>query len=143
MGALDNKCIVWLSTTLIAALVFEFLLSSLAKYLAPGKKEKKCKFYQYDLKICILLSLALVQSWVSLGRFLGSKWDRQLKFSAYAFFWFRRASQNLSLFRQLFFHSFQGGGPKEKCWKIAITIHWFFSIFPLVPPWKLWKKLSK
>ena len=31
-------------------------------------------------------------------------------------------------------------GPKEICWKIAITIHWFFSIFPLVPPWKLWKK---
>ena len=24
-------------------------------------------------------------------------------------FWFRKASQNLSLFRQLFFHSFQGG----------------------------------
>ena len=32
----------------------------------------------------------------------------------------------------------------QKCWKIAKTIHWFFSIFPLVPPWKLWKKkLSK
>ena len=66
MGALDNKCIVWLSTTLIATLALEFLLSSLAKYLAPGKKKKKtCKFYQYDLKICILLSLALVQGWVN------------------------------------------------------------------------------
>ena len=35
-----------------------------------------------------------------------------------------------------FFHSFQGGTKG----KIAKTIHWFFSIFPLVPPWKLWKK---
>ena len=39
----------------------------------------------------------------SSGAFLGSQWVRQLKFSAYASFWFREASQNLSLFRQLFF----------------------------------------
>ena len=39
LGALDNKCIVWLSTTLIATLALEFLLSSLAKYLAPEKKK--------------------------------------------------------------------------------------------------------
>ena len=39
-----------------------------------------------------------------------------------------------------FFFIVSKGEPKEKCWKIAITIHWFFSIFPLVPPWKLWKK---
>ena len=32
-----------------------------------------------------------------------------LKFSAYASFMFREASQNLSSFRQLFFQSFQGG----------------------------------
>ena len=32
------------------------------------------------------------------------------------------------------------GGPKEKCWKIANFFSIFFSIFPLVPPWKLWKK---
>ena len=43
-----------------------------------------------------------------------------------------------------FFFIVSKGGPKEKYWKIAKTIHWFFSIFPLVPPWKLWKKkLSK
>ena len=55
-------------------------------------------------------------------------------------FWFRDASQNLSSFRQLFFHS----GPKEKCWKIAKTIHWFFSTFHLVPPLETMKtKLSK
>ena len=29
---------------------------------------------------------------------------------------------------------------KTKCWIIAKTIHWFFSIFLLVSPWKLWKK---
>ena len=35
-------------------------------------------------------------------------------------------------------------GPKEKCWKIAKTIHWFLIFFPLVPSWKLRKKkLSK
>ena len=56
-----------------------------------------------------------------------------LNFQHMLLFWFCEASPNLSLFRQLFF-------PKEKCWKIAISIHWFFSIFPLVPPWELWKK---
>ena len=37
------------------------------------------------------------------------------------------------------------GGPKEKCWKNNVMYSFgnfsaFFSIFPLVPPWKLWKK---
>ena len=36
-----------------------------------------------------------------------------------------------------FFYKVSKGGPKEKCWK---TNWQFFSIFPLVPPWKLWKK---
>ena len=47
-----------------------------------------------------------------------------------------QASQNLSSFRQLFFHSFQGG-TKGKMLKncqnytiyIGFNIHWFFSIF--------------
>ena len=39
-----------------------------------------------------------------------------------------------------FFFIVSKGGPKEKCWKIAKTIYWFLAIFPLVPPWKLWKK---
>ena len=34
-------------------------------------------------------------------------------------FWFREASQNLSLFRQLFF-IVSKGGPKEKCWKTNV-----------------------
>ena len=43
--------------------------------------------------------------------------------------WFREASQNLSLFRQLFF-MVSNGGPKEKCWKkqciiLAIFQHFF------------------
>ena len=65
--------------------------------------------------------------------FLCSQWDRQLKFSAYA-------SWSLSKFEFVLTTFLSKGEPKEKCWKIAITIHWFFSIFPLVPPWKLWKK---
>ena len=37
-------------------------------------------------------------------------------------FWFREASQNLNLFRQLFFSWL----PKKKCWKIAKIIRCFF-----------------
>ena len=55
--------------------------------------------------------------------------------------WFREASQNLSSFRQLFF-IVSKGGPKEKCWKIAKTIHCFFSIFPLVLPLGNYEKKS-
>ena len=53
--------------------------------------------------------------------------------------WFREASQNLSSFRQLFFHSFQGG-IKGKMLKNCQNYTSVFSIFPLVPPWKLWQK---
>ena len=43
----------------------------------------------------------------------------RLNFQHMLLFWFPEASQNFSLFRQLFFHSFQGG-PKEKCWKTNV-----------------------
>ena len=39
-----------------------------------------------------------------------------------------------------FFFTVSKGGPKEKCWKNNVWLWQFFSIFPLVPPWKLWKK---
>ena len=52
--------------------------------------------------------------------FLPSQWDIGI-------FWFREASQSLSLFRQLFF-LVSKGGPKVKCWKIAIIIHWFVTL---------------
>ena len=58
-------------------------------------------------------------------------------------FWFREASQNLSLFRQLFFHSFQGGTKgkilKNQCIILAIFQH--FSFGPPLETMK--KKLSK
>ena len=54
-------------------------------------------------------------------------------------FWFRVASQNLSLFRQLFFHSFQGvtkGKMLKNCHNYTLVLqHFSFG-----PPWKLWKK---
>ena len=53
--------------------------------------------------------------------------------------WFREASQNLSSFRQLFFHSFQGGTKgkmlKNQCIVLAIFQHFSFS-----PPLETMKK---
>ena len=46
------------------------------------------------------------------------------------FLWFREASQNLNLFRQLFFSWL----PKKKCWKIAKIIRCFFQHFSFGPP---------
>ena len=67
--------------------------------------------------------------------FLPSQWDRQHML----LFWFREASQNLSLFRQLFFHSFQGKMLKNQCIVMAIFQHFSFG-----PPLETMKKtLSK
>ena len=53
--------------------------------------------------------------------------------------WFREASQNLSSFRQLFFHSFQGGTKgkmlKNQCIVLAIFQHFSFG-----PPLETMKK---
>ena len=46
------------------------------------------------------------------------------------FLWFREASQNLNLFRQLFISWL----PKKKCWKIAKIIRCFFQHFSFGPP---------
>ena len=69
-------------------------------------------------------------------------WVRILKFSAYAWFMISWSLSKFELISTTFFFIVSKGGPKKKCWKIAKTIHLFFSTFPLVPPWKLWKKSS-
>ena len=56
--------------------------------------------------------------------------------------WFREASQNLNLFRQLFFSWLPMGGPKKKCWKIAKIIRCFFQHFSFGPPLETMKKKS-
>ena len=58
-------------------------------------------------------------------------------------FWFCEASQNLSLFRQLFFHSFQGG-TKGKRLKNCQNYSLVFQHFSFGPPLEtMKKKLSK
>ena len=55
--------------------------------------------------------------------------------------WFREASQNLSSFRQLFFHSFKGGTKGKILKNFQNYVYIGFSAFFLwSPPWKLWKK---
>ena len=54
-------------------------------------------------------------------------------------FWFREASQNLSLFRQLFFHSFQGG-TKGKMLKNQCIVMAIFQHFSFGPPLETMKK---
>ena len=56
-------------------------------------------------------------------------------------FWFREASQNLSLFRQLFFHSFQGG-TKGKMLKNCHNYILVFQHFSFGPPLETMKKKS-
>ena len=56
------------------------------------------------------------------------------------FLWFREASQNLNLFRQLFFHGFQWGDQRKNAEKLPKLYIVFFSIFPLVPPLETMKK---
>ena len=52
---------------------------------------------------------------------------------------FSETSQHLSSLRQLFFQSFKGGA-KGKMLKNCKNYTMFFCFFPLVLPWKLWKK---
>ena len=53
-----------------------------------------------------------------------------LNFQHMLLFWLNEASQNFSLFRQLFFHSFQGGTKgkmlKNQCRVMAIFQHFYF-----------------
>ena len=72
-----------------------------------------------------------------LGRFMGTTWNRQLKFSAYTWLWFSEASQNLNSFRQLLFSLFNGGDQREKFKIPAKTFHCFL-IFPFGTPIKQW-----
>ena len=72
-----------------------------------------------------------------LGRFLGSQWDRQLKFSANSSFLISWSLSKFELIYTTFFFIVSKGGPKEKCWKNQCIVS---AIFPLVSPWKLWKK---
>ena len=63
-----------------------------------------------------------------LGRFLGSKWDRQLKFSAYAFFFdFVKPLQIWAYLDNSFFHSFQ----RKNAEKLPIGFSPFFLWLPL------------
>ena len=62
-----------------------------------------------------------------------------LNFQHMLLFWFREVSQNLGLFRQLFFHSYQGGTKgkmlKKQCIVMAIFQHFSFG-----PPLETMKK---
>ena len=62
-----------------------------------------------------------------------------LNFQHMLLFWFREASQNLSLFRQLFFHSFQGG-TKGKMLKNQCIVMAIFQHFSFGPPLETMKK---
>ena len=75
-----------------------------------------------------------------LGRFLGFQWD-SLNFQHMLLFWFREASPNLSLFRQLFFQSFQGG-TKGKMLKNCHNYTLGFSAFLLWSPLGNYEKKS-
>ena len=52
--------------------------------------------------------------------FLGSQWDRQLKFSAYASFLILWSLSKFELIWTTFFFIVSKGGPKEKCWKTNV-----------------------
>ena len=68
--------------------------------------------------------------------FLPSQWDRQLKFSAYASFWFLKIWAYLDNF---FVHSFQGG-TKEKLLKNQCIVMAIFQHFSFGPPLEAMKK---
>ena len=72
-------------------------------------------------------------NWLVLAFFKIELWNFQDKLDL----WFREASQNLSSFRQLFFHSFQGG-TKGKMLKNCQNYTLFFSALETMK-----KKLSK
>ena len=85
----------------------------------------------------------LMQNFRSLVLFMGSNFccNRNYKrnFQHMLLFWFRKASQNLSLFRQLFY-IVSKGGPKEKCWKNQCIFMAFFQHFSFGPPLETMKK---
>ena len=81
-----------------------------------------------------------VWSYGSLGRYLGSQLDRQLKFSAYAsFFDFVKPLKIWAYLDNFFFHSFQGG-TKEKMLKNCQNYTLVFQHFSFGPPLETMKK---
>ena len=129
------------SKKIVIKFVIKFVKKFIKKFIKKLIKNFVKKIRQ---KICSIKILQRVwSSWpqlrggVSADFWVSNEID-SLNFQHMLLFWFREASQNLSLFRQLFF-IVSKGKPKEKCWKIAII--GFSSFFLWTPPWRLWKKV--